>query len=340
MMRVFSASAPFPLTRMRRQRYLPQLRHLVRETELGINDLVAVIFLRPGRGIKNPVKSMPGVFQMSCDVAAQEAKELSALGIQAVMLFGVLDAADKDRLGSHGWSSDGIVQQGIKAIKDAAPHLMVISDICACEYTDHGHCGAVDEHRGILDLHNDRTLDILRLQAESHARAGADILAPSGHVDGMVKVIRESLDAQSLEHVPILSYSMKYASGLYGPFREAAQGAPQFGDRRTYQADPANAKEALREVALDLAEGADMVMVKPASIYLDVIHQVSSSFPEVPCAAYHVSGEYSMIKAASQLGWIDETRVMLETLTSIKRAGARFIITYFAKDAARILQEP
>jgi len=324
--------AAFPSTRMRRLRHHSKVRDLVRETELQVTDLAAVLFVKPGKGIKTAVSSMPGVFQMSPDIAVEEAKEIAHLGIPAVILFGI--PAAKDATGSGSYNHNGIVQTTIRAIKAAVPELLVISDICLCEYTDHGHCGIVNHKTGRADVDNDATLELLQQQAVSHAEAGADVLAPSGNIDGMVAAIRYALDCSGFQHLPILSYAVKFASGMYGPFREAADGAPKFGNRSSYQMDPANGEEALREVALDIQEGADIVMVKPAMTYLDVISRVTRAHPEVPCAAYHVSGEYALIKAAAEKGWIDEERVALEVLTGIKRAGARFIFTYYAKEAA------
>lgn len=331
------ATGAFPTVRMRRQRQHPRVRDLVRETQLNVNDLASVLFIKHGKGVKHPISSMPGVFQFSLDMLADEVREIVRLGIPAVMLFGIPE--HKDDTGSDSCSSNGIIQQAIKVIKDIAPELLVISDICFCEYTDHGHCGIVNHNTGRADVDNDTTLELLAKQAASHAAAGCDVLAPSGNIDGMVGAIRCGLDASGFSHLPILSYAVKYASGMYGPFREAADGAPKFGDRSTYQMDPANGQEALREAALDLQEGADMLMVKPAGSYLDVIQSVSQAHPDVPVAAYHVSGEYALIKAAAEKGWIDEKRVALEVTTSIKRAGARFVFTYYAKDLAGWLQE-
>jgi porphobilinogen synthase len=287
---------------------------------------------------------MPGVFQWSPDQLVREAESIAALGIPAVILFGL--PAEKDPIGLENFAPDGIVQQATRIIKDAVPEMLVVTDVCLCEYTDHGHCGVLNFGDGSRPhphlpegyVLNDETLDVLAKVAVSHAEAGADIVAPSGMMDGMVAAIRAGLDSAGFEHIPILSYSTKYASGFYGPFREAAQGAPKFGDRKTHQMDPANAREALRETALDVAEGADMLMVKPALPYLDIIRQTRDQFPELPLAAYNVSGEYAMVKAAAANGWLDEARVALELLTGIKRAGADLIITYHAKDAARWLK--
>lgn len=321
----------FPKTRLRRMRATETHRRMVRETAVDVDDLVYPLFVTHGRNIKHEINSMPGCFQFSVDLATAEAKDISALGIPAIILFGI--PAHKDETGTEAYSADGIVQQAIKAIKDSAPELLVITDVCLCEYTDHGHCGVV---RG-GEVLNDPTLELLAKEAVSHARAGADIVAPSDMMDGRVSAIREALDKGGFEHIPILSYAAKYASGLYGPFRDAAESTPQFGDRRSYQMDPANSREALREVSLDIEEGADMVMVKPAISYLDIICTIKERW-DIPVAAYNVSGEYAMVKAAGRAGWIDEARVMMELLTSIKRAGADLILTYFAKEAALLLR--
>jgi porphobilinogen synthase len=326
--------------RPRRLRLSPQLRALVRETQLAPGDFIHPLFVTHGRGVKNAIQSMPGVYQWSPDMLAREAEAIAALGLPAVILFGL--PAAKDPVGLENFAPDGIVQQAVRVIKDAAPELVVITDVCLCEYTDHGHCGLLNTGNGALPhphlpegyVLNDETLDVLARVAVSHAEAGADMVAPSGMMDGMVAAIRAALDAGGFEHLPILSYSTKYASSFYGPFREAAQGAPRFGDRKTHQMDPANAREAVREAALDVAEGADMLMVKPALPYLDILRLVRERFPELPLAAYNVSGEYAMVKAAAQNGWLDEERVVLEVLTGIKRAGADLIITYHARDAA------
>jgi len=303
---------------------------MVRETALSVDDLVYPLFVIHGRNIKREIPSMPGIFQLSVDMAVAEAKEAACMGIPAVIIFGIPE--HKDEMGTEAYSPDGIVQQAVKAIKEGIPDLLVITDVCLCEYTSHGHCGVVKGGQVV----NDPTLELLAQEALSHVRAGADLVAPSDMMDGRVSAIRSALDREGYGHIPILSYSAKYASGLYGPFRQAADSAPQFGDRRSYQMDPANSREALREVSLDIEEGADIVMVKPAMAYLDIIHQIRERW-DIPVAAYHVSGEYSMVKAAGRLGWIDEQRVMMEVLTSIKRAGADIILTYFAKDAARLL---
>ncbi len=336
--RSFTTQAPtgFPAVRMRRLRRHAALRDLVRETELNVRDLILPLFARHGKDTVIPIRSLPGHSQWSVDRLIDEALAASALGIPAVILFGIPDV--KDPVGETACRDDGVVQQAVRAIKQAVPGLLVMTDLCFCEYTDHGHCGVIHEVGGVSDVDNDATLPWLARQAVSHARAGADIVAPSGMIDGMVAVIRAGLDAAGYAQTPVLSYAAKFASGFYGPFREAADSTPQFGDRRTYQMDPANAGEALRETALDLAEGADMLMVKPALAYLDVIHRVKQAHPGVPLAAYNVSGEYAMLKAAAANGWIDEKRLTLEILTSIKRAGADMIITYSAKDAAAWLR--
>jgi porphobilinogen synthase len=318
---------------MRRLRQHPALRELVRETELTVRDLILPLFVRTGTNIRQPIASMPGHSQLSIDLVADEVREVASLGIPGVILFGI--PQHKDSSGSVALRDDGVVQQAVRKIKETLPELLVITDLCFCEYTDHGHCGVLTNRGGHSDVDNDGTLELLAQQAVSHAKAGADLIAPSGMMDGMVAAIRKGLDTAGYEHTPILSYAAKYASAFYGPFREAAESAPQFGDRRSYQMDPANAREALREVALDLAEGADLVMVKPALSYLDVICRVKQSHPDVPLCAYNVSGEYSMVKAAAAAGWLDEQRTTMEILTSIKRAGADMIITYSAKDVAR-----
>jgi len=322
----------FPATRLRRMRATEAHRRMVRETALTVNDLIYPLFVVPGRNIRREISSMPGSFQLSVDQVITEAKEVSSLGIPAVILFGIPE--HKDEMGSEAYSSGGIIQQAIKAVKDSVPELLVITDVCLCEYTDHGHCGVVQGGKVL----NDPTVELLAREALSHAKAGADIIAPSDMMDGRVSAIRKVLDGDGFEQIPILSYAAKYASGFYGPFREAAESTPQFGDRRSYQMDPANAREAMRETALDIEEGADMVMVKPALAYLDIICKIKERW-DMPVAAYNVSGEYAMVKAAGRLGWIDEGRVMMEILTSIKRAGADVILTYFAKEAARALQE-
>ena len=322
----------FPAYRPRRLRRNDKLRNLIRETTLDPSNFIYPLFLGPGKDKAQPVSSMPGVAQLTVDRAARECQEVEALGIPAVILFGIPE--HKDATGSEAYLDKGIVQQAIRAIKETVPDLLVITDVCLCEYTDHGHCGMVKN--GEVD--NDATLELLAREALSHACAGADIVAPSDMMDGRVAAIRKTLDENSYSQVPIMAYAAKYASGFYGPFREAAESTPQFGDRRSYQMDPANADEALREVELDIREGADIVMVKPALAYLDVIYRVKQKFG-YPLAAYNVSGEYSMIKAAGQNGWIEEPRIMMEVLLAIRRAGADMILSYFAKDAARLLQK-
>ena len=321
----------FPISRPRRLRADENLRRLTRETAISTDDLIYPMFVVHGHDVAIEISSMPGCYQYSVDRLVSAAKELVTLGIPGTILFGIPDF--KDALGSEAYADDGIIQQAIRALKDAVPELLVITDVCLCEYTDHGHCGVI-QHGDVL---NDRTLELLAKESLSHARAGADVIAPSDMMDGRVGTIRAALDENGHESIPILAYSAKYASAFYGPFREAAESAPQFGDRRSYQMDPPNAEEALREVALDIEEGADIVMVKPALSYLDVICRVKDRF-KMPVAAYNVSGEYAMIKAAAQQGWIDEKRVALEVLTSIKRAGADMILTYFAKSVAEWLR--
>jgi porphobilinogen synthase len=321
----------FPVHRPRRLRRSELLRSFVRETRLSTQGLIYPMFVCPGKNVRNEVGSMPGVAQQSVDRVVEECREAEQLGIPAVILFGLPEK--KDETGSEAVSPDGVVQRTIEAIRKAQLKLLVLTDVCLCEYTSHGHCGVI--HEG--DVQNDATVEILAAEALSHARAGADIVAPSDMMDGRVGAIRRKLDENGFQDVAILSYAAKYCSGFYGPFREAADSAPQFGDRRGYQMDPANAREALREVALDLEEGADMVMVKPALPYLDVIRQVRDRF-DVPVAAYNVSGEYAMVKAAARNGWIDEQRVVLEIMTSIQRAGASIVLTYHAKDLARWLK--
>jgi porphobilinogen synthase len=319
--------------RPRRLRRTAALRDLVRETTLEPSDLVYPLFVVPGDDVRKPVTSMPGVDQLSVDRLAAEARDLAALGVKAVLLFGI--PTSKDQHGTESFAEDGVVQQAVRALKDASPELVVMTDVCMCEYTDHGHCGLLDADGAVL---NDETLEVLGRIAISHAEAGADVVAPSGMIDGMVGAIRGALDAEGLASVAILSYAVKYASAFYGPFREAADGAPAFGDRRSHQMDPGNAREALREAALDVEEGADALMVKPALGYLDVVRSVRERFPELPLAAYNVSGEYSMVKAAAANGWLDECAVALEVLTGIRRAGADLVVTYHAKDAAAWLQ--
>ena len=323
----------FPTVRMRRLRSNPAIRRMVRETQLDAGDLIYPLFVVPGMGIREEIGSMPGVFHLSIDQLEAEAAELLGLGIPAVILFGLPES--KDEAGTGAFAQDGIVQMAIRELKEKAPELYVITDVCMCEYTSHGHCGAVDEHGCVL---NDVTLEMLAMTAVSHAEAGADMVAPSDMMDGRVAAIRAALDAEGYSDIPIMAYSAKYASGYYGPFREAADSAPAFGDRAGYQMDPANGDEAIRETALDVDEGADIVMVKPALAYMDIIRRVKDDFG-MPTAAYNVSGEYAMVKAAAANGWIDEKRVVLETLTGFKRAGADLILTYHAKDAARWLAE-
>jgi len=320
----------FPKTRLRRLRRTPTIRRMVRETRLSPDNLILPLFVCPGREVFKPVESMPGVAQMSVDRVARQAHETFAAGVPAVILFGI--PAHKDALGSEAWNDSGEVQRAVREIKQRTPEMVVITDVCMCEYTDHGHCGAI---RG-SEVDNDATLDLLVREALSHARAGADVVAPSDMMDGRVGAIRAGLDQNGFADTAIMAYSAKFASAFYGPFREAAESAPQFGDRRSYQMDPSNGDEALREVALDLEEGADIVMVKPALPNLDLIYRVKTEF-KVPVAAYSVSGEYSMLKAAGKLGWLDEERSVLEVLTSIKRAGADMILTYFAREVARLL---
>ena len=320
----------FPDYRPRRLRKNEKLRRLVRETTLSAGNLIYPLFVGPGTNVLRPVSSMPGVAQLSVDRAVLECREAAALGIPAVILFGIPET--KDALGSEACIIDGVVQQAVRAIKENVPDLLVVTDVCLCEYTDHGHCGLIKN--GAVD--NDSTVELLAQEALSHAQAGADIVAPSDMMDGRVRAIRRVLDSEGFDQVVIMAYAAKYASGFYGPFREAAESTPQFGDRRSYQMDPANTDEALREVELDIQEGADIVMVKPALAYLDVIYRVKEQFG-YPVAAYNVSGEYSMIKAAGINGWIDEERIMLEVLLSIRRAGADMILTYFAKQLARAL---
>jgi porphobilinogen synthase len=319
------------MIRARRLRSNERLRRLVRETTLTVDDLICPLFVTHGKGVKNPISSMPGHYQLSVDNLLGEGKEIHGLGIKAVLLFGIPEK--KDDVGSGGYAKDGIIQEAVRSLKDTIPELLVITDVCLCEYTSHGHCGVIAND----DVDNDATLELLERMALSHAEAGADIIAPSDMMDGRVGAIRRALEANGFDNVPIMSYAAKYASSFYGPFREAAESAPQFGDRKTYQMDPANALEAIREVRLDVEEGADIVMIKPAIPYLDIITRIRWEF-DVPVAAYNVSGEFSMVKAAAQKGWIDGDRVMMECLLSIKRAGADLIVTYFAKEAAKVLE--
>ncbi len=322
----------FPDYRLRRLRKNENFRRLARETKISVDNLVYPLFVVGGKDVKKPIASMPGNFQLSVDNLVKEAREAHALKIPALLLFGIPDK--KDEKASGAYAKDGIIQKAVKVIKEAVPEILVITDVCLCEYTSHGHCGMVEDGRVL----NDATLELLAKTALSHAQSGADMVAPSAMMDGQVAAIREALDENALEEIPIMAYAAKYASAFYGPFREAAQSAPQFGDRRAYQMDPANADEAIREISLDVSEGADIIMVKPALSYLDIIYRAKQEF-DLPLAAYNVSGEYSMIKAAAQTGWLDEEKTMFETLTAIKRAGADIIITYWAKDAARLLNK-
>ena len=330
--------------RPRRLRLTPLLRDLVRETQLSASDLILPFFVRHGSDLQSEIASMPGIFQWSIDRLVGEVEEVASLGVRAVILFGIPIA--KDSVGMENFAPDGIVQRAIVAIKAAVPEMIVVTDVCLCEYTDHGHCGLLNvgnplPHPNLPEGYvlNDETLEILRRVAVSHAEAGADVVAPSGMMDGMVAAIRQALDASDFNHIPILSYAVKYASSFYRPFREAAESAPKLGDRRSHQMDPANAREALREAQQDLAQGADMLMVKPALPFLDVVHLVRQAYPEVPLAAFNVSGEYAMIKAAAAREWLNERDVVLELLTAIKRAGADLILTYHAKDAARWIKQ-
>jgi len=324
--------AKFPQVRLRRLRQTEALRALVRENKVEVGDLIYPMFIVEGKKKKEEITSMPGVFRHSPDRLPPEIEEITRLKIPAVILFGIPE--NKDEIGSSAYHPEGVIQQAIRVIKKSVPELIVITDVCLCEYTSHGHCGVITNGQ----VNNDQTLPLLAKMSLSHIEAGADIIAPSDMMDGRVKAIREALDEEGFQHIPILSYAAKYASAFYGPFREAAESVPQFGDRRGYQMDPPNVREALREVEQDIAEGADIIMIKPALAYLDVIRQVRDAF-NYPLAAYNVSGEYAMVKAAAQRGWIDERRVILETLTAIKRAGAEIILTYHAKEFARWLQD-
>jgi len=317
--------------RPRRLREKPLLRKLIRETALAVDDFIYPLFIVHGRGLREPIGSMPGQFRLSIDEMVKDMKDIASMGIPGVLLFGL--PVEKDPRGSEAYAEDGIVQQAVRAVKDVVPDLLVATDVCLCQYTSHGHCGVVEGGT----VRNDPTLELLARVAVSHAEAGADLIAPSDMMDGRVGAIREALDEASFTDTPIMAYSAKYASSFYGPFRDAADSAPQFGDRRSYQMDPANSAEAMREIALDLDEGADIVMVKPALPYLDIISRAKAEFG-VPLAAYSVSGEYAMIRAAGRLGWLDEERAMMEALTAIRRAGADVVITYFARDAARLLE--
>lgn len=323
--------ATFPTKRLRRLRYNPTVRDLVRETVLTKNDLIYPLFVVPSKKVKNEVRSMPGVFQMSIDVLVEECKEIERLGIPAIILFGIPD--HKDEVGSGAYDPNGIIQQAVRAIKKETKKLLVITDVCLCEYTSHGHCGVLNGEK----ILNDETVELLVKESVSHAEAGADIIAPSDMMDGRIGAIRKALDEKGFLEIPIMSYAVKYASGYYGPFRDAAESTPAFGDRRSHQMDIANSDEALREAESDIEEGADIIMVKPAGPYLDIIWRVKEKFG-MPTAAYQVSGEYAMIKAAGRNNWIDEERVMMESLTAIKRAGADMILTYFAKDVVKYLE--
>ncbi len=319
-----------PYYRPRRLRTNAQIRNMVRETTLTPHDLILPLFVVFGKNKKNPIGSMPGHSQLSIDNLVKEVREIRRMGIESIILFGIPE--HKDARGSDATSDDGLIAEALRAVKDAVPEMYVITDVCFCEFTDHGHCGILNGQ----DVDNDATLEILAKQVQVHARNGADMVAPSGMMDGMVGAIREALDEEGYSGIPIMSYAAKYASGFYGPFRDAAESAPQFGDRSSYQMDPANSDEAMREVALDVEEGADIIMVKPALPYLDILRRVREEFA-VPTAAYQVSGEFAMIKAAAEKGWIDHDRVMLESLTSVKRAGADLILTYFAKEVVEKL---
>ena len=329
--------ADFPIARPRRLRFNPLVRDMVRETQLDARDFILPMFVRPGRGIRQEISSMPGNYQLSIDTLVDEIGAAKALGVRGFMLFGIPEY--KDATGSSALLDSGIVQMALRKLREVYKNeIVLLTDECFCEYTDHGHCGILCEHEGRLDVDNDATLAILARQCVSHAQAGADMIAPSGMMDGMVRTIRAGLDEAGFQHIPIMSYAAKYASGFYGPFREAAESPPQFGDRGSYQMDPANSDEAMKEVELDVNEGADIIMVKPALSYLDIIRRVKDRFA-LPTAAYNVSGEFAMVKAAARNGWIDERRVTLEILTSIKRAGADIILTYHACDAAKWLKQ-
>ena len=324
--------AVYPTKRLRRLRYNPLVRDMVRETAVTKNDFIYPLFAVPGKNIKKEIKSMPGNYQMSVDEIVKECKEIESLGIPAVILFGIPD--HKDEVGSGAYDPNGIIQQAVRAIKENIKNLLVITDVCLCEYTSHGHCGVLKGE----EILNDETVELLVKESVSHAEAGADIIAPSDMMDGRIGAIRKALDEKGFQKIPVMSYAAKYASGYYGPFREAAESTPAFGDRRSHQMDPANGNEAMREIADDIEEGADIIMVKPAGPYLDIIYRAKQTFG-MPTAAYQVSGEFAMIKAAGRNGWIDEERVMMESLNSIKRAGADMILTYFAKDAARYIDK-
>jgi len=322
----------FPTYRARRIRGKEVFRRMVRETTLSVDDLIYPMFATYGRCVRKEISSMPGIYQQSVDNIVAEAREVHELGIPAVLLFGIPES--KDAVGSSAFQESGVVQEAVRELKKELPELAVITDVCMCEYTDHGHCGIIKDG----DVDNDATLELLCREALSHAEAGADMVAPSDMMDGRIQAIRETLDANGFTHLPIMSYAVKYASGYYGPFREAAESAPQFGDRRSYQMDPANRLEAIREAAMDVEEGADILMVKPGLPYLDIVREVRNEF-NLPLAVYNVSGEYSMVKAAASNGWIDEDRVVMETMTAFKRAGADLIITYHARDVARLLKQ-
>jgi len=322
----------YPITRLRRLRKNEHLRRLTAETKVSVDDFIYPLFVCPGKGVKNEINAIPDVFQMSIDNIVEECKIVYELGIPGIILFGIPEK--KDSLGSEGYSDKGIIQRAVNQIKKEIPELITITDVCLCEYTDHGHCGVIVNN----NVDNDQTLELLAKMAVSHAKAGADIVAPSDMMDGRVKKIRTALDEGGFNQIPILSYSAKYASAFYGPFREAAESAPKFGDRKSYQMNPPNSDEAMREIALDIEEGADIVMIKPALAYLDIIRRAKEIF-NIPIAAYNVSGEYSMIKAGARMGWIDENKIIIEVLTSIKRAGADIIITYFAKEAVELLKK-
>jgi porphobilinogen synthase len=326
----------FPFLRLRRLRQHSVLRDLIRETDLQIKDLICPLFIKGREGDKQPISSMPGQFQIPISQLEREIKELRQLGIFSVILFGI--PPHKDEVGSDSYCDEGIIQEAIRTIRKASPEMLIISDVCLCEYTTHGHCGFLTQRQGKWDVDNDKTLELLVKQAISHAHAGVDVVAPSGMIDGMVHAIRTGLDKAGFENLPILSYSVKYQSALYGPFRNAAEGAPSFGDRSTHQMDTANAKEAVREADLDVSEGADMLMVKPAHAYLDVIYRVKQAHPHIPLGAYHTSGEFAMLKATAERGWLDEKKTVLEILRGIRRAGADFIITYYTKEFATWLK--
>ncbi len=327
----------FPSVRLRRLRRNATFRRMVRETTLSVDDLIQPLFVRPGQGVRHEIKSMPGQYQLSVDTLVEEAKALEGLGVPGIILFGIPDHKDAEGSGAH--AEDEIIPQSVRAVKAACPGLAVITDVCLCEYTDHGHCGAIRPNRdGQPDVDNDSTVAILVREALAHAAAGADMIAPSDMMDGRVGALRDALDDADFEDVPIMAYSAKFASYFYGPFRDAAESPPQFGDRRSYQMDPANAKEAMREILLDVEEGADIIMVKPALPYLDIIRRAAEDF-DLPIAAYNVSGEYAMVKAAAANGWLDERGVAMESLLAIKRAGAKLILTYWAKDAAVWLRQ-